>query len=136
MRGQSMDFETPDLLATKRQLTWDMFTHEHFYQSGDFDFYKLMGLMRASEEVRDMEHVASHDRLEALTLIVGRIQILAGLAGEIAARGMLDPQDSDRDEVAPQWASLICIGATAIIADLVDKGLLIPGTAGGVVVRA
>lgn len=125
-----MDFQSPELLAKRRQLTWDMFCHDHFYlQQPDVDFYQRIGLTHASDEVLDMEHTASHDRLNSVGMLAGRIHTLAGLAGEIAAKGMLDPHDEDTEEVAPMWASLIGIGATAIIAELVDSGLLIP--AGG-----
>lgn len=120
-----------ELLTLKRQVFWDMFDHD---ATGESEIQSLCGLMPASEEVLDMEHDASDGRLERIGAVYPRIKDVCALAGDLAAGVILNHLDEEeKADQAAMWAMVIAMGAVAVVADLVDKGFLIPTIPGGCV---
>lgn len=108
----------------RRQLFWDMYAH---HQAKDPEVQKKIGIGPASPEVMDMEHTASHDRLDGLCCLPLHIRYLSGIAASLTVGGILDvPDEESRQEIVDQYGSLFSVATTAIVADLVSRGLLVP----------
>lgn len=120
-----MDATPSDLVALHRQLTWDTVWHGQLY---DKEILEHFGLAPTSEEVLDKEHEESHRRLEMTYPYNERIRILSALVARIARKGILDPQDGEplEEDLLTHLSISLAICSTAIVADLIDKGLLKP----------
>jgi hypothetical protein len=114
------DFE---LLALKRQLAWDMVQHADL---ADPESQRRFGLSPASMEVLKVEHRAAHVRLAHVLPFYERIKTLSALAATIAKPLILELLDEilDDTERDARFGALLTIASTAVLSDLLDKGLV------------
>lgn len=112
------------LLALKRQLVWDMVQHSDLL---DPDNQRRFGLSPASREVMEAEHRASHIRLATVLPVYGRIKTLSALAASVAWPLILEllGEEFDESEREARAGALFTIAATAVLSDLIDKGLVV-----------
>lgn len=92
-------------------------------------FLPKMGLTAASEEGFETEHAASHRRINRLLPMADVLSVTTGIAGQIVGRAILDSQGEDvgTGEDHPHlehYSAVIHQGAVAIIANLIDQGVL------------
>ncbi|MFI0265672.1 hypothetical protein [Streptomyces luteogriseus] len=113
-----------ELLALKRQLVWDMVQHSDL---ADPENQLKFGLSPASQEVMRKEHEAAHIRIAGVFPFYGRIQTLSGLAALVVKPLILDLLDVtlDEEERDAKIGALFTIASTAILADLIDKELVV-----------
>lgn len=122
-----------DLLVAKRQLAWDMVQHSQLAHPEVQEFF---GLSPASEDVLLREHADSHERFGEVRHLTGNIEALSAIASVIACRGILkahddSADDSDVEEWTALFGAMLAVSTTAILANLVDRGLLTPATLEG-----
>jgi hypothetical protein len=122
-----MDATPEEVTALRRQLTWDMLCH---FQLDDPDIRARFGMTPTSDEVVRKEHEESDRRLKSTLPLYERITVLASLAAGITHRGILEPPDDALigDDDLKHLGIVLTICSNAIVADLIDKGLLTPGT--------
>jgi hypothetical protein len=114
------DFE---LIALKRQLVWDMVQHHDLISPEN---QKKFGLNPASSEVMAAEHRASHFRFAQVLPLYDRIKTLSGIAALVVKPIMLELLDEflDDEERDARLGVLFSIATSAVVADLIDKGLV------------
>lgn len=114
-----------DLLVAKRQLAWDMVQHSQIAQP---EMQVFFGLNPASEDVLRQEHTDSHARQDEVRHLSGHIEILSAIAAGIACRGILNSQYdfSQEEEQTALFGALLAVSTSAIVANLVDRQLLVP----------
>lgn len=119
---ESVHIISPEMLA--KRLLWDISPCSLAVDAG-----KVLGLPPASPDVEDMEHTESHQRLTGAALAAPFIQEMARhasnavVAAIITASGAEAPQE-DRDESAQRLEPVIFQSAFAIIAEMIDMGIL------------
>jgi hypothetical protein len=117
-----IDLYTPQML-TKR-LLWDI------VPCGEVEaLIPLMNLTPDSPEVSEMEHQASHDRIDQLTPLREMLALLIPLVSGITASAMLvnsgNSADADTAAVLQRHHSVVVrAGVVAIIANLLDMGII------------
>jgi hypothetical protein len=89
----------------------------------------LMGLTRDSQEVSDMEHEASHDRIDQLTPLKEMLALLLPLVSGITASAMLvnsgNPVDEETAGILQRHHSVVVrAGVVAVLANLLDMGII------------
>lgn len=92
--------------------------------------FTIMGLVPASDEVSELEHTRSHERVNRLLPIIGNVNLLATMGGEVCVKAMLDGSDLD-PALQQRFAGLVMKAALAtsqaVVANLLDLGLLKEG---------
>jgi hypothetical protein len=121
--------DEPDLflMSTQmlaRKLLWDIVP---CHQAASM--LPLMNLMPDSPDVEEMEHRASHDRLDRLLPIEPIIQMLVPLASGVTSSAMLVNSGKDVDAetvsvIREYHHRVIQAGTTAILANLMDMGII------------
>lgn len=108
--------------ALKRQLVWDLVSHNQIPNPTVQEFFDLSP---ASEDVLHLEHMASHDRMDRIISVYPRIKLVSALASQIVARGILNSHGDVSESYLHllDCAALAC--SVAVVADLVDIGLLV-----------
>ena len=91
-----------------------------------------MGLLPASPGGHNLEHAASHRRLNRLVPILEPLELLSAVAGEVVGRTILEHQGidigNDLDNPYLQQYIRTSVGTTmAVVANLVDYGILCLG---------
>lgn len=118
-----VDLYSPQMLA--KRLLWDI------VPCGAVPSYiPLMGLVPDSADVADMEHQASHARLERIRPIADLLEIFSPLVSGITASAML--VNSGTETMEPELASalqkhhayVVQVSLQAVIAELLDMGVL------------
>lgn len=88
-------------------------------------FMRAMGLVPGSPEVEEMEHRASHRRLNQTAPISNVITTVASLAGEVIGRCILENQGLEPDpETVASYQKVARTASQAVIANLLDMNLL------------
>lgn len=89
------------------------------------EFMESWEMIPGSLEVEQMEHRASHNRLNLAAPILPYIHVLGSLAGRIAGQAILDIQEYDYEEedleIHERTAMVV---SHAVIVNLIDMGLL------------
>jgi hypothetical protein len=117
-----VDLYTPQML-TKR-LLWDI------VPCGEVEaLIPLMNLTPDSPDVSEMEHEASHDRIDQLAPLREMLALLIPLVSGITASAMLvnsgNSVDADTAAVLQRHHSVVVrAGVVAIIANLLDMGII------------
>jgi hypothetical protein len=117
-----VDLYTPQML-TKR-LLWDI------VPCGEVEgLIPLMHLTPDSPDVSEMEHQASHDRIDQLAPLREMLALLIPLVSGITASAMLvnsgNSVDADTAAVLQRHHSVVVrAGVVAIIANLLDMGII------------
>lgn len=112
-----------DYRGQMRKLVWDMIDHGYV---PDPDVQRYFGLQPASFDVLQMEEDESIRRLAAVLPVHDRIRELCGMATLVGHRVIVSYLSGDEHE---EWAKAV-VGvvsgalATAVIAELIDDGLL------------
>jgi hypothetical protein len=88
-----------------------------------------MGLAGASEDVEEMEHAESHQRLVAMAAILPAIVTLSSYATEAAVTSIImdshpDAPEQIRRDVVESTELMIRAATMGVIAELLDIGLL------------
>ncbi|MFF1701302.1 hypothetical protein [Streptomyces sp. NPDC058252] len=113
---------TPQMLV--KRLLWDIIP------CPDVDkMLPLMKLTPDSEEVREMEHRASHERLQEIMPLKDMLDLLTPLVSGITASAMLVNSGIQADEetaVALQrhHSQVVRASLVAVIANLLDMGII------------
>lgn len=89
----------------------------------------LMGLIPDSADVAEMEHVASHQRLQNLEPMSGLLEILVPLVSGITASAMLVNSGNQVDEetalgLQHHHSRVVRSAVYAVLANLLDMGLI------------
>lgn len=116
---------SPEMLA--RRLLWDVVPCPLAVKVGAF-----MGLPPASEEIEDMEHQQSHQRLQQAYPTVPFIMEFAKHATKAVVGanilGMSDDEpevtEEEKDEITVKLYPMIYQTALAMVAELIDVGIL------------
>jgi hypothetical protein len=88
-------------------------------------FLRVMGLFPGSPEVEEMEHRASHHRLNQVAPINPMLLQVASLSGEVIGRGILENQGIAPDEeLIASYQKVARAAAQTVIANLIDMNLL------------
>jgi hypothetical protein len=117
-----VDLYTPQML-TKR-LAWDI------VPCGEVEgLIPLMGLTPDSKDVSDMEHAASHDRIDALTPLKEMLALLIPIVSGITASAMLVNSGKSVDEetaalLQRHHSVVVRAGVVAVLANLLDMGII------------
>ncbi|MFE4681565.1 hypothetical protein ACFRNJ_12105 [Streptomyces sp. NPDC056721] len=117
-----VDIYTPQML-TKR-LAWDI------VPCGEVEgLIPLMGLTPDSKDVSDMEHAASHDRIDALTPLKEMLALLIPIVSGITASAMLVNSGKSVDEetaalLQRHHSVVVRAGVVAVLANLLDMGII------------
>jgi hypothetical protein len=117
-----VDLYTPQML-TKR-LAWDIVPCSEVEA-----LLPLMGLSPDSAEVSEMEHEASHDRIEQLTPLKEMLALLIPLVSGITASAMLVNSGNSVDEetaavLQRHHSVVVRAGVVAVLANLLDMGII------------
>jgi hypothetical protein len=117
-----VDLYTPQML-TKR-LAWDIVPCSEVER-----LIPLMGLTPDSPDVSDMEHRASHDRIDALEPMREMLALLIPIVSGVTASAMLvnsgNPVDEETAAVLQRHHSVVVrAGVVAILANLLDMGII------------
>lgn len=88
-----------------------------------------LGLLPGSESGNDIERHASRMRLNKIAPIWNVVQLLSDMAGEVAGRAILeslgyDFQIADDDPDLAQYKKLVQAAVPAVIANLIELGML------------
>jgi hypothetical protein len=114
-----------DLLPLiKRRMAWDVVPCPD-----QPDILKKMGLLPGSEQGNDLEHKASHVRLNQIAPIQHWLSVMSGAAGEAAARAILESHGIEVDEGLenPQmqhYIRVVYATSVAVVANLLDYGII------------
>lgn len=88
-------------------------------------FMRALDLIPGSPEVEEMEHRASHHRLNQTAPISMAIATIASLAGEVIGRCILENQGLEPDpEMVTSYQKVAITASQAVIANLLDMNLL------------
>jgi hypothetical protein len=104
----------------RRQMIWDMFQHEDVNR-----FCDSMGMIRASDDVTELEHVDAHQRERIAELLGPAISLYASLATELIGNALMDEETKEhlpeeyQKQFNQQTFDLIRPAAMAIISQLV-----------------
>lgn len=120
-QGQSVTIISPDMM--KKRIVWDVVPCDMAPQVAS-----RLGLQPASEEVEDMEHRQSHQRLVDASMLAPVAGMMSQQAAE-AVRGAMLVEHGDEageEEIlqVEKLTPLIFTTAYAIIAEMIDTGLL------------
>lgn len=89
------------------------------------EFMRSMELIPGSPEGEEVEHRASHRRLNRIAPVNESILLIAGLAGEVVGRCILEDQGIDPDEdTINQYQKVASVSAQTVIANLLEMDLL------------
>lgn len=112
-------------LSIKRQMVWDSVPCPRVPE-----MLPAMGLVLGSQEVIDMEHRASHRRLQRLAPIYPYVLMTSALAGEVIGRAILEDQGMEpSDEDLERYVAVVQAGVMAVLSNLADMDLV--GIGGG-----
>jgi hypothetical protein len=117
-----VDIFTPQMLA--KRLVWDIIP------CGSVDeMIPLMNLVPDSPDVSDMEHKASHARLEQVLPLGEMLSLLVPLVSGITASAMLVNSGIPTDDetavaLQRQHSQVVRSGVVAILANLLDMGII------------
>lgn len=111
-----------------RQLAWDSSSP----CTAAPEILEILGLMGQSEDVEDLEHRASHARLEKLKSLVVPMAILASsmatlnanVAMYLAEKTDLELGDEDGMLLAEGYVTLIATSTVAILSQLISAGMI------------
>jgi len=111
----------------KRKMIWDIIPCPDAAE-----IIEMLGLVPGSHGGQELEHAASHRRLNRLQPILEPLQLLSGVAGEVVGRTILEHQgidiENDLDDTYLQHYIRTSVGTTvAVVANLVDYGVLCLG---------
>ncbi|RZU35965.1 hypothetical protein EV284_3448 [Streptomyces sp. BK022] len=117
-----VDIYTPQML-TKR-LAWDIVPCSEVER-----LIPLMGLTPDSPDVSDMEHKASHDRIDALAPLKEMLALFIPIVSGITASAMLVNSGNSVDEetaavLQRHHSVVVRAGIVAILANLLDMGII------------
>ena len=88
-------------------------------------FMEVLGMVPASPEVEDMEHRGSHIRLNRIGAIDAVMGQVSALAGDIAARCMLEHQGIDSTvEMVDPYMRVAMATTQSVVANLLEMGLI------------
>jgi hypothetical protein len=88
-------------------------------------FMRAFGMIPGSPEVEEMEHRASHVRLNATAPVNQVLQVVAGLAGEVVGRCILENQGVDPDpELVASYQKVAMASSQAVVAHMLEMDLL------------
>lgn len=121
--GNAMD-EVINLDAIlKRRLAWDILPCPTVPK-----YIKLLGMVPGSDGGDELEHVQSHHRINRLAPIVQDVDAYSQLAGEVAGRAILENQgieiEAQSEEQIQHYSALVTGSTRAVIANLIDNGVL------------
>jgi hypothetical protein len=113
---------SPDMLA--KRLLWDVTPCDLAERVRDY-----LGYSPASEDVEEMEHKESHQRLAQVIVIAPYVDAMAGHTARAIAGAMIvesgdTPPDAVRDETIEKLEPVIFHAAVGILAELIDVGLV------------
>lgn len=113
---------SPQMLA--KRLLWDIVPCDAVAV-----MVPLMNLLPSSEEVDEMEHQASHERMENVRQLMPLIETLTPLVSGITASAMLVNSGVNADaELAlalkKQHSQVVRASSIAILANLLDMGII------------
>lgn len=108
-----------------RKLAWDVLPCQEVQSA-----LPVLGLTPASPEGAEIEHRASHDRVEALAPLEQHIMVYSALCAKVSAAHALkltlddttDPQILNL--VLAQFAESHHIGASVVLAQLLEQGVI------------
>jgi hypothetical protein len=117
-----VDLYTPQML-TKR-LLWDIVPCSQVEA-----LIPLMNLTPDSQDVSEMEHQASHDRIDQLTPLREMLALLIPLVSGITASAMLVNSGNSMDEetaavLQRHHSVVVRAGVVAVLANLLDMGII------------
>jgi hypothetical protein len=120
--GPQVDLYTPQML-TKR-LAWDIVPCAEVEA-----LLPLMGLTPDSPDVSEMEHKASHERIDQLAPLREMLALLIPLVSGITASAMLVNSGNSADEetaavLQRHHSVVVRAGVVAILANLLDMGII------------
>jgi hypothetical protein len=133
------DDDIPDILNTEEDdLQVDLYTPQTLTKRLAWDIVPcseveallpLMGLSPDSAEVSEMEHEASHDRIEQLTPLKEMLALLIPLVSGITASAMLVNSGNSVDEetaavLQRHHSVVVRAGVVAVLANLLDMGII------------
>lgn len=112
----------------RRQMVWDMFPH------GQVDeMCTGLGLVPASDDVKEMEHVEAHNREKIAEHLGPAVALYASLATQLIGNALMDEETREflpegaEQQFNQQTFDLIRPAAMAIISQLVASNQLVIG---------
>lgn len=116
------EYDEVSLLA--RKMVWDILPCDEVEE-----LFPALGLMPSGEDVADMEHEESHERLEAVKPLSDFIEVYAAVAADVMTKAFVA---SVAEDIPPaheaifreQNQMLLSAGVIAVIAQLLDTGKL------------
>ena len=108
----------------RRRMCWDIIPCEDVEAT-----LSKHGLVPGSEEGNEIEHLASHRRLDALAPINQWLTLTSRIAGEVLGTAILEshgngPMESNSEQQRGQYVQLVMAGAQAVMASLLDQGVV------------
>lgn len=116
----------------RRRMCWDIVPCEHVEDS-----LIANGLVPGSEEGNEIEHLASHRRLDALAPINQWVLLSSKIAGEVLGTAILESHENGLSESDTQAHRLQCVqlvqaGTQAVLASLIDQQVVFVNQEGAV----
>ena len=116
------ELDTVPLLV--RKMVWDILPCEEVDM-----LFPVLGLTSSSDDVAEMEHEESHDRLDLVRPVINDVEIYAAVAANIYSNALIE---SVSEKVSPahraildeQNLMLVRGGVIAVLAQLLDTGKL------------
>lgn len=107
-----------------RKMVWDILPCDEVEE-----LFPALGLTPSGEDVADMEHEESHERLSMVEPLSGVVEVYSAVAADVMTKAFVNSVDED---VPPaheaifreQNQMLLSAGVIAVIAQLLDTGKL------------
>lgn len=124
MNDEFDDDELDTVPVLVRKMVWDILPCDEVEE-----LMPALGLIAAGEDVADMEHEESHDRLDLCHPLINEIEIYSTVAADIMTKAFIEAVADDvssAHEAIFQEQNLMLLrgGVIAVLAQLLDTGKL------------
>jgi hypothetical protein len=120
----NLQIENYDTL--RRKLMYDLFPHTMLTEG-----FAALGIVPGSDEVVDLEHMASHVRDAKMSSTLHQVTLFIGaIAGEVLASAQLMGSDAKglpaekKQQYRYEIAQVVQVASVAVVAELLDLGVI------------
>lgn len=116
--------ETDTVPVLVRKMVWDILPCDEVEE-----LMPALGLIAAGEDVAEMEHEESHDRLELLKPVINEVEIYTTIAADIYSNALVESVSEEvpaahKAMLTEQNFMILRGGVIAVLAQLLDTGKL------------